>query len=37
MKKKLLEKLNESDQNDIPEKQQLINDTSAHISKIQFM
>jgi solute carrier family 8 (sodium/calcium exchanger) len=36
IKKKLLEKLNEPDQIALPEKQQLINDTSSHISKIRF-
>lgn len=36
MKKKLLEKLNEPDQITQPEKQQLINDATSHISKIRF-
>jgi solute carrier family 8 (sodium/calcium exchanger) len=36
VKKKLLEKLNEPEQNIAPEKQQLINDTASHISQIRF-
>ncbi|CAF1385576.1 unnamed protein product [Rotaria magnacalcarata] len=36
VKKKLLEQLNESNQIAVPEKQQLIPDTTPHISKIRF-
>ncbi|CAF0882793.1 unnamed protein product [Adineta steineri] len=36
LKKKFLEKLNEPDEIDLAEKQNLINDTTSHISKIRF-
>ncbi|CAF3218250.1 unnamed protein product [Rotaria socialis] len=36
VKKKLLEQLNEPNQIAVPEKQQLISDTTPHISKIRF-
>jgi len=36
LKKKLLKELNEPDQILLSEKQQLINDTTSHISKIRF-
>ncbi|CAF1111567.1 unnamed protein product [Rotaria sordida] len=36
VKRKLLEKLNEPDKNDLLDKQQLINDTTSQITKIRF-
>ena len=36
VKRKLLEKLNEPDQISLQEKQQLISDTTSHVSKIRF-